>query len=271
MRNYNAFSMLYSEYGDALPLAVELFVLRKQKEEKKVKEIFGEAVSEGKIDLKMISKISRMLLEKEKILTKTEEVIEYLRARPELRKTPDRELAVILQISRGTVQRAKILYTKKYGNKSILSLEEIKVQAKSRQTEINEMTLALPAKNLQDEQLNRAIDILNTKIALKNVDYGYAEIVNFPLGTLADHVIWIDKHGKDYDMTKVLMCIYKNKKHDVHNINMLIEFSDNITELKLQKNIVESRTSEAQALKIVQLGFVLNGYELYGKTLKKKG
>jgi DNA-binding Lrp family transcriptional regulator len=131
---------------------------------------------------------------------------------------------------------------------------------------------SLPRGNLQDEQLNRAIVILNTDLKINYNERGLAIIVNFPFKNGTKKNIWLDycinsKKEYVYDMRPIIVSILRlQSSHGIKNISQLVKFSQNIKEIKISYGTIKKENLTLKnATKILKLGYILNGEALNGR------
>lgn len=258
-----SFSAMYSIFGDLMPIVAELFVLKLNGKDKEVSKLLGEVIASEKLELAQIEQLVQILQtanipESGVGTNKHKKVEQIFKAKPDLMKHSDRMAGDILGVGRATVQRVRLKMKKEGIDKT-----------SSRKT-------------LEEEQLDRAVDIVEAKIEFKPYGTGMVRIDGIPDNGMHRGPIVIDEHVTSkvhkmgpapiprYDVTPILSCIFHKKDiHGISNRKRLQEFSSSISELQVfSSEIIHGMSRKKIAERILKIAYILNGECVMGLVSK---
>jgi hypothetical protein len=261
-----SFSVMYSIFGDLMPTAAKLFVLKLNGKDEEVSKILGETIASGKFELDQIEKLVQVLQmahSSNSAVTwrnKHEKIEEILKTNPDLERIPNRATAEILGVGKSTIQRARLR----------LKNEQIKKISLKQ------------GKDLYEEQLERALEMISTNLEFKSYSAGTVRIEGIPSNGIHRSPIVIDEHKTSrehkmgpkplpkYDISPILSSIFHYKNtHGVSNKSELQKFSELISELKVfPTEIGKDRLRKKVAERILKIAYILNGECVMGLRTK---
>jgi hypothetical protein len=260
-----SFSAMHSIFGDLMPIVAELFVLQLNGKDEEVSKLLGEVVTSKKLELAQIEQLVQILqaannpdLGVER--NKHKKIEQIFKAKPDLMKHSDRAASKILGVGRATIQRVRL---------------------KMKEEEVDK-TPSEQKKDLCDEQLDRAVEIVEAKIEFKPYGTGMVRVEGIPDNGIHRGPIIINVHvtsrkhnigpkpSSKYDVTPILNCIFHNKDvHGIKNRSRLQEFSGSITELKIFSSDVRRGMARKKITeRILKIAYILNGECVMGLPTK---
>jgi hypothetical protein len=128
-------------------------------------------------------------------------------------------------------------------------------------------------KNPEEEQLDRAVEIVEAKIEFKPYGAGMVRIEGIPDNGIHRGPIVINEHvtsrknnigpkpSPKYEVIPILNCIFHNKDvHGIANRSRLQEFSGSISELKFfSSDIRHGMARKKITERILRVAYILNG------------
>ena len=205
-----AFSDMYEIFGELMPVAAKLYVLKLGGEDKQISQLLSEVIASEELDLGQIEQLAHLL-----------------------QKIENSELGEEPQINR--------------------------------------------QESVSDEQLKRAVEILDIDIKFKSYGVGTVRIDGIPTNGMHRGPIILDEHKPSavnkrrapftrYDLEPILSNIFhKRGVHGIKNKNQLQIFSEQISEVKVDYgNLGKEMITRKIAVKVLKLAYILNGECIMG-------
>ncbi len=284
LKLHEAASLVHATFGEASPIAMKLFAMRINNEsEKSLNEFLGTSVANGQVPLSQLANIAELLQPDARALAEAmrdEEVtlfhhnmkterkrttIEKILRDPAMNKESNHAIAKMIQIAPATVAKVRKEMEK---SGELPRMEKIEVE---RDGKIYKMKAR--RKSLEEEQLDRAVDIVEAKIEFKPYGTGMVRVEGIPDNGIHRGPIIINEHvasrehnigpkpSPRYDIAPILNCIFHNKKvHGISNRSKLQEFSASISELRIFSSGVKHGIARKKITeRILKIAYVLNG------------
>ncbi len=305
-----AASIIHNTFGEASPIAMKLFAMqRKGEPEQKLSEFLGTSVANGQVPLSQLANIAELLQavdhtrSESKPLTKKWVHKQYADARrltdkkiqqhysnmntkrkraavekvlrdPAMNKKSNHAVAKMIQVAPATVAKVRKEMEK---SGELPRMEKIEVERKGK---IYKMKAK--RKNPEEEQLDRAVEIVETKIEFKPYGTGMVRVDGIPDNGIHRSPILIDEHvsskehkmgpapSSKYDVTPILSCIFHRKDvHGISNRHKLQKFSESISELRFFLSQIKHGMSKKRATeRILKIAYILNSECVMGLPTK---
>ena len=290
---HEAASLMHNTFGEASPIVMRLFAMRINNEsEKSLNEFLGTSVASGKVSLSQLANIAVLLQPDARSLAEAmrdKEVqqfhsnmnterkraaIEKILRDPAMSRKSNNSIAKMIQVAPATVAKVR---KEMQESGELPRMEKIEVERKGK---IYKMKTK--QKSPEDEQLDRAVEIVEAKIKFKPYGTGMVRVEGIPDNDIHRGPIIINVHvtsrqhnigpkpSSKYDVTPILNCIFHNKDvHGIKNRSRLQEFSGSITELKIFSSDVRHGMARKKITeRILKIAYILNGECVMGLPTK---
>lgn len=288
-----AASIIHDTFGEASPIVMKLFAMRKKDvPEKNFNEFLGTSIANGQVPLSQLTDIAALLQPDARVLgeaTRDKEVelfhsnmnterkrstIEKILRNPAMNRKSNNTIAKMIQVAPGTVGKIRKELQK---SGELPQLGKVEFERKGKVYEMK-----TKRKNQEEEQLDRAVDIVEAKIEFKPYGIGMVRIDGIPDNGIHRSPILIDEHvsskehkmgpkpSSKYDITPILSCIFhRNDIHGISTRNKLQKFSESISELRFFHSQIKHGMSKKRATeRILKIAYILNGECVVGLVSK---
>lgn len=200
--------------------------------------------------------------------------IEKILRDPAMNRKSSNMIAKIIQVATGTVTKIR---KEMQESGELPRLEKVEFERNGKTHEMK-----AKRKNREEEQLDRAVEIIEAKIEFKPYGTGMVRIEGIPDNGLHRGPIVINEHVSPqdhnkgpkpsswYDITPILSCIFHNKAiHGITSRYKLEKFSASILELKFFSTQIKQGMSRKRVTeRILKIAYILNGECIMGLSTK---